>query len=89
MGSRVLGCVILVSSLLVLCASVAAGAPAMGVYLGGDVMRYYSLSEFVTNEEFIRKEMTEAGLENVAAVDQNGRILVGSEAVLGGTFRDV
>lgn len=87
--ARIVSFVVLVTFLL---STVAFAALPQGIYIGGSVGKYYSLTDYVNNKATIMQEMTTAGLSNVAYIDANGKIAKADEVASKGftaALRDI
>lgn len=74
--ARIVSLIVLVTFLL---STVAFAALPQGIYIGGSVGKYYSLTDYVNNKATIMQEMMTAGLSNVAYIDANGKIAKADE----------
>jgi len=87
--ARIVSLVVLVTFLL---STVAFAALPQGIYIGGSVGKYYSLTDYVNNKTTVMQEMMTAGLSNVAYIDANGKIAKADEVAQKGfnaALRDV
>ncbi len=62
------------ASALVATSAMGAFAAESGIYVGGDVNKYYGLSTYIANKGTAVQEMTNAGLTNVKYVDPQNKI---------------
>lgn len=69
-------------------ATSAFAAPSAGLYIGGNVDKYYSLTDFVNNEVSARGEINSVGLDNVLYIDSKGNGATVKKVALADTLND-
>jgi len=69
-------------------ATSAFAAPSAGLYIGGNVDKYYSIPDFVNNEAAARDQINSVGLDNVLFVDTNAKAATALEIALADSLND-
>lgn len=69
-------------------ATSAFAAPSAGLYIGGNVDKYYSLTDFVNNEVSARGEINSVGLDNVLYIDSKGNGATVKKVALADSLND-
>ncbi|MBO8165434.1 MAG: Ig-like domain-containing protein [Brevibacillus sp.] len=66
-------------------ASSAYAAPDFGIYVGGNVDKYYTITSFINTEDAI-DDVVDAGFDNVVYVHEDGRATTVTEAISAGNL---